>query len=384
MAMVLLLALLGASALPAPAASAADGVWTAQYYANPDLVGQPVMTQTVGAVNFDWGRGSPHPSIPVDNFSARWTSNLYLTAGRYRFYARTDDGVRLFVDDELLIDQWHEMSATTHMAERAVDSGYHAIRLEYFERSGLASATLWWEQISPPTGPDGAWQGWYYNNRNLAPPAVFMRFDPSINFNWSNGSPDPRVVPDNFSVRWNRQIDFTNGRYTFFVRADDGVRLYVDDHLLIDDWRDSAGAVREGTITLAGRHRITLEYYEHMGLAQVQLWWESEPIAGRLIGNLITCMRPQNSWIKVYRLTPAGNWLDMNPQGWGPIDQSGYRKIDGLPIDPYYGYKGQPYRVELWANGSLNRSVGNIAAGQPEFRIYPFTDTHTPWGCPAP
>ena len=74
----------------------------------------------------------------------------------------------------------------------------------------------------------------------------------------------------------------------------------------------------------------------------------------------------------------------MNPPGWGPISASGYLKIDGLPIDPADGGSGQDYRVELWAAGSLIRSVGNTDLGQSEFRVYPWTDNATPWGCPAP
>jgi hypothetical protein len=49
-----------------------------------------------------------------------------------------------------------------------------------------------------------------------------------------------------------------------------------------------------------------------------------------------------------------------------------------------FGGAGNPYRVELWANGSLIRAVGDTAAGQQEFRVYPYTDNYTPWGCPAP
>ncbi len=43
-----------------------------------------------------------------------------------------------------------------------------------------------------------------------------------------------------------------------------------------------------------------------------------------------------------------------------------------------------PYRVELWAHGSLVRAVGDTGAGQSEFRVYLNTDNATPWACPAP
>jgi hypothetical protein len=77
--------------------------------------------------------------------------------------------------------------------------------------------------------------------------------------------------------------------------------------------------------------------------------------------------------------------VDVNPRGWGAISPSGYLKIDGLSVDvARYGGRGHPYRVELWANGVLIRSVGNTARGEPEFRVRAGADNYTPWSCPAP
>ncbi len=92
-------------------------------------------------------------------------------------------------------------------------------------------------------------------------------------------------------------------------------------------------------------------------------------------------MAPQDSWIKVYRLTPDNVWEDRKPEGWGPINASGEIKIDGLPIDPYYGTAGQPYKVELWVDSKVVQTDGDINAGQPYFRIAPGQDAHTSWPC---
>jgi hypothetical protein len=105
------------------------------------------------------------------------------------------------------------------------------------------------------------------------------------------------------------------------------------------------------------------------------------------VGNLVTCVRPypSNSWIKIYQLTDNGTWVDINPHGWGPIDSTGFLKIDGLAVDyAQYGSAGHPYRVELWADGTLIRSTGDMSQGTPDFRIRSGTDNMTPWGCPAP
>lgn len=364
-----------AGASPQP--GQAQGSWQGAYFANRNLAGSPVLIRQDGAINFNWGTGSPGPYLPADDFSVRWEGQIYLENGHYRFHTTTDDGVRLFVNGQLLIDRWYDMAPTTFSAEIDLNTGWHSIRMEYYEHRDLATAQLWWETI-------GGWRGEYYNNRDLAGSPTLIRYDQAIDFDWQEGSPDYRIASDDFSVRWTGNISVESERYTFYVLADDGVRLWVDNRLLIDDWRDSTGALRQAMIDLYGNHTVRLEYYEHLGRARVKLWWEGERDDQRPVGNVITCVRPQASWIKIYRKLSDGSWQDMNPQGWGPLNKSGNLKIDGLPVDATYGGQGHPYRVELWADGSLIRSVGNTGRGEPEFRVFSFTDNRTPWGCPAP
>ncbi len=86
------------------------------------------------------------------------------------------------------------------------------------------------------------------------------------------------VNADTFSVRWTGKIkpQFTE-TYTFTTTADDGVRLYVDGRLIIDNWVDQVATSRTGSIALeAGRlYDIKMEYYERTGLASASLAWSS-------------------------------------------------------------------------------------------------------------
>src|SRR5262249_41141772 len=111
--------------------------WKGEYYNNTSLSGAPAMVRNDGAgfLNFNFGDGG-HGShcIPVsDNFSARWTRTVNFEAGTYRFTATSDDGVRLYVDGQLKIDQWTAHAPTTYTADVFLSAGNHEIKLEYFE-----------------------------------------------------------------------------------------------------------------------------------------------------------------------------------------------------------------------------------------------------------
>src|SRR5678815_3599590 len=81
-------------------------------------------------------------------------------------------------------------------------------------------------------------RGEYFNDRFLQFP-VLIREDPTIDFDWGGGSSDPSVAPDNFSVRWTGKIsaDFSE-TYTFFITADDGVRVWINGQIIVDAWID--------------------------------------------------------------------------------------------------------------------------------------------------
>jgi hypothetical protein len=376
-----------ATAFRPSAVGAADSTWRGEYFANPDLAGNPAFVRSDRDINFDWGLGSPGPGIPVDRFSIRWTRAVYFPAAQWRFNVMVDDGVRLFVDGQLIIDQWRITAPATYSSSILLGSGDHDLRVEYFDNTERAQVRVWWDQgsASPtPVPPPGSnpWRGEYFDNRNLAGNPRFARDDAAISFNWGNGGPGGGIGGQNFSVRWTRSAYFDGGRYEFRATVDDGVRFWLDDNLLIDEWHDSSVRTYTRQVDVSGgNHRMRLEYYQAGGEAQVQFTWPRTDI--RWVGNLLTCMRPQDSWVKVYRLTPNREWEDMKPSGWGPISASGEIKIDGLPIDPYYGLGGQPYRVELWVSSNLVASNGNIFTGQPEFRIRPGQDARTSWPCGA-
>ncbi len=118
----------------------------------------------------------------------------------------------------------------------------------------------------------------YFDSVNLTIP-VFNRVDPEVNFNWANGTPDARVGTDTFSIRWTGKIEPRYSEtYTFNTLSDDGVRLYIDGQLLIDQWIDQSATNFTGAIDLeAGvQYDIRLEYFERIGRAEMRLQWSSD------------------------------------------------------------------------------------------------------------
>lgn len=243
--------------------------WRGEYFDNPNLAGQPVRVRDDALINFDWQAGAPVAGLPVDDFSVRWTRDLDFSAATYRFYVHVDDGVRLWLDGQLLIDAWHEAMLATYTAELVLAKGRHHLVMEYYEHTGNAVAQLAWERLGDY--PD--WKGEYYANPSLSGLPVLVRNDVTLDFYWPE-SPGPGLPPDNFSVRWTRTQHLPDDAYRFSVMVDDGARLWVDDELIIDAWR--AGPPDDFTAEIwlsEGTHSFRLEYFEFRYGAQLYLNW---------------------------------------------------------------------------------------------------------------
>jgi len=267
--------------------------WKGEYFNNMNLAGAPSVVRNDSAIDFNWGQGWPDTRISAEQFSVRWTRTLYFNAGTFRLTARADDGIRVFVDNVLLINEWHPATGQQYTADVTLATGNHTFRVEFFEQGGLASAYFTWARISgpgsptptpggsPPTpgGGGGTWTACFWTNRNrdVSGQPTFCRFDPWIAFNWGLGSPDALISPDVFSARWTSTQTFQAGAYRFHALIDDGVRLYVDNTLVIDEWFEHNGVTLVGDVTLsAGSHSVTVEYFEFGHTAQIYVWWEKK------------------------------------------------------------------------------------------------------------
>jgi len=258
--------------------------WQASYWNNMTLSGSPVLVRDEADLNYDWGNGSPDPRVNADHFSARWTRYIDVAPGSYRFTATSDDGMRAWVDGALIINEWNDHASKTVTVDRYLDTGHHLVTVEFYENGGGAVAKLSWAS-TPVTIHN--WRGEYFNNMTLSGSPVLVRDDAQVRFDWGDGSPAPGVVnADKFSVRWTRTLDLGAGSYRFTATADDGMRVWVNGHLLIDGWRDQATSTYDGEIYLpGGAVSVKVEYYENMGGAIAKLTWQKDgtPALGEVI-----------------------------------------------------------------------------------------------------
>jgi len=386
--------------------------WKGEYFPNLDVANTPsaVSDEGTGLLAYDWGTGGPNRcGIGADRFSVRLTRTVNFSAGTYRFTVRADDGVRLYVDNRLLIDAWRDQAATTYIDDEPLAAGNHVIELHYYENGGDASLRLDWNALgglpddaeiveaessvpstlgsgqtgavtvrvrnrgtetwgaggmvrlgtgstnnvtwggfacggymngpadgraylchavppggthdfklnvtAPSSGPTrfavrmvrdgvhwfgeehawnisnqsnscqqavqaGRWKGEYFTNTLLSGSPAMIRDDGAgfLDLNFAGGSPGSScgLGPDRFSTRWTRSIDFTAGTHRFTVRADDGVRVFLDNALRLDKWFDQAATTYTFDANLAaGSHTLRVEFYENLGDAVAQVSWQS-------------------------------------------------------------------------------------------------------------
>jgi len=148
-------------------------------YFNEMTLSNMVLTRVDPTIKFNWGSGSPDPAVNVDHFSIRWTGwVLPEYAETYTFYTASDDGIRLWVNGQLVVDSWIDQGGNEHsgvMAAPFVARQQYPIKIEYYENGGGTKAELWWASPSqtkrviydmyliPGTGEGDIAADWRYN-----------------------------------------------------------------------------------------------------------------------------------------------------------------------------------------------------------------------------
>ena len=260
------------------------------YYDNGDFTGS-TLVRTDPRIDVDFGTAPPSANLGADQFAVRWAGQVLADRSEtYTFFTQTDDGARLWVNGVRLVNDWTDHGVVENRGSIALTAGRkYPLVMEYYDNSGGGLARLLWSSPGTPKAvvpadhlfpPTTGLTGDYFAGITLTGPA-HTRLDGEVNFNWGNGFGDPNVGVDLFSVRWTgRVIPQFSETYRFYANTDDGVRLWVNNIKLVDNWTDHGPVEASGAIILTAgvRYNVRLEYYDKAGSALVQLLWSSSSV----------------------------------------------------------------------------------------------------------
>jgi parallel beta-helix repeat protein len=206
----------------------------------------------------------------------------------------------------------------------------------------------------------------YFGNLDFTG-ASTKRLEPTVNFNWGNGTPISSIAPDTFSARFTGYLSApSTGTYTLYVTADDGVRLNINGKAVINDFSAHPPRTVSGTINLSAGQRVPLklEYFENYGGAELRLEWSGPSVARQVIPktNLFSTAAVTTPTGQVFYVAPNGN--DGNPgteaNPWATINKAAQTLTAGQTVLVKNGTYGGVY---------VNRSG---APGKPiSFRAFP-------------
>jgi len=210
----------------------------------------------------------------------------------------------------------------------------------------------------------------YFANKDLQGAPAATRIDEQINFDWFTNAPVDELPLDNFSARWTGRITApTSGTYELGLRADDAARLFLDDQLFLDGWRDgSAKTVRKPLEMEAGRpYQIRVEFYDRYAAATAKLLWGPPKLAESLYEEALSKAKEADVVVMALGLAPSleGEEMDVKLEGFrgGDRTELNMPKVQEELLRAVHA-TGKPVVLLLFSGGgiSVNWADANVPA----------------------
>lgn len=187
----------------------------------------------------------------------------------------------------------------------------------------------------------------YYDNPYFTE-LKFTRIDKEVDFNWGFGSPDSLIGSETFSVRWSGWVQpKTSGTYTFYTLSDDGVRLWVNGQLIINNWTEHAETEDRGAIVLTAGEKVSLrlDYFEKQGVAKIRLYWSGPGQAKAIV--------PQSQLYPNYVVHLDAAYPQILPKSWLVLSIPEYQelyRVEAATEDSRnnFAIAAKTTRVSLW------------------------------------
>ncbi len=339
------------------------------YYWRIDEVEADGVTIHTGSVwSFTAAPLTAYGPIPTDG--AKWVAtdaDLSWTAGatgikRDVYFGTSQTDVANGTGGTLKSSQ--QTTKTYEPGTLALDTTYYWRIDEYNSGGTKFPGNVWsFTTIGPYAGVKAEYYNW--TSATIPPPRseafktrVLVRIDPAINFNWGDpGSPDPVVNVDLFSARWVGVVEVQYSEpYIFTTNSDDGIRMWLDDVLIIDSWIDQSPTMHSSSainLVAGQRYAVRVEYYENAGGAVAQLYWQSTSLARQLVpsGALQLPVTARNP----IPVSGAVDVIDTPTLRWTAGDKAAKHNV-------YFGTDANAVTNATTASAGIYRGQQNLAA----------------------
>lgn len=236
-------------------------------------------------------------NVSKDRVELNLSREIYFDEGEYIFEVGSDDGSRLYVDDELVIDNWRDQNFKVKYSEVLNFSGFHNLTIEYYEKK--RNSRVYFEVFDTcpeevSVGND-SWNFVYCDMKTSRVLGYGSEEEFVFDYDWKKGEVFD-LQKDSVLVKAARTIDFVNGSYEFIVGSDDGVRVWLDSEVLFDDWKDRSFKTDSEVLELSGEHNLSLEYYEKRGNARLYFDIVASEFSGK-VKPILECVEWHNNSI---------------------------------------------------------------------------------------